>query len=213
MHEYVTVSSSSYDPASLASKLTEKSGDGWTVVAIVPTGGDVTAFLSRETSGSGSSSATRSSTTVTVTETPAAVIDSGDVPAVQAAEPAPHIVEVAQAPEPVAEPAGWAVAPEATPAAATATQTGVVTPGAQSAPAAATQPQAVAPVAVAPAAVAPVAVAPAAATPAPAAVAPAVPAGWYADPAGRFELRYWDGGTWTEHVSRAGQQFTDPPVA
>jgi hypothetical protein len=46
-----------------------------------------------------------------------------------------------------------------------------------------------------------------------AAAAPAVPAGWYADPAGRFELRYWDGGTWTEHVSRAGQQFTDAPVA
>ena len=53
---------------------------------------------------------------------------------------------------------------------------------------------------------------PAAAAPA-AAATPAVPAGWYADPAGRFELRYWDGGTWTEHVSRAGQQFTDPPVA
>jgi hypothetical protein len=47
----------------------------------------------------------------------------------------------------------------------------------------------------------------------PAPVPPAVPAGWYADPAGRFELRYWDGGTWTEHVSRAGQQYTDPPVA
>ena len=42
---------------------------------------------------------------------------------------------------------------------------------------------------------------------------PAVPAGWYADPAGRFELRYWDGSAWTEHVSRAGQQYTDPPVA
>jgi hypothetical protein len=41
----------------------------------------------------------------------------------------------------------------------------------------------------------------------------AVPAGWYADPSGRFELRYWDGSAWTEHVSRAGQQFTDPPVA
>ena len=45
------------------------------------------------------------------------------------------------------------------------------------------------------------------------AATPQVPAGWYADPAGRFELRYWDGSTWTEHVSRAGQQFTDPPVA
>ena len=42
---------------------------------------------------------------------------------------------------------------------------------------------------------------------------PSVPAGWYADPAGRYELRYWDGTAWTEHVSRAGQQYTDPPVA
>lgn len=39
------------------------------------------------------------------------------------------------------------------------------------------------------------------------------PAGWYADPADRFELRYWDGGQWTEHVARQGQQYTDPPVA
>jgi hypothetical protein len=40
-----------------------------------------------------------------------------------------------------------------------------------------------------------------------------VPAGWYADPSSRYELRYWDGNQWTEHVSRAGQQYTDPPVA
>ncbi len=40
-----------------------------------------------------------------------------------------------------------------------------------------------------------------------------VPAGWYADPSGRFELRYWDGSQWTEHVARGGQQYTDPPVA
>ena len=56
----------------------------------------------------------------------------------------------------------------------------------------------------------------AAAEPAVAEAAPAestVPAGWYADPSGRYELRYWDGNAWTEHVSRAGQQFTDPPVA
>lgn len=44
-------------------------------------------------------------------------------------------------------------------------------------------------------------------------VAPAVPAAWYKDPSGRFELRYWNGTTWTEHVSRNGQQFTDQPVA
>ena len=41
----------------------------------------------------------------------------------------------------------------------------------------------------------------------------AVPAAWYADPSSRFELRYWNGKEWTEHVARAGQQFTDPPVA
>ncbi len=54
---------------------------------------------------------------------------------------------------------------------------------------------------------------PSTATAAAAASSSTVPAGWYADPAGRFDLRYWDGNTWTEHVSRAGQQFTDPPVA
>jgi len=42
---------------------------------------------------------------------------------------------------------------------------------------------------------------------------PAVPAAWYKDPSGRYELRYWNGTTWTEHVARGGQQFTDPPVA
>ena len=39
------------------------------------------------------------------------------------------------------------------------------------------------------------------------------PAAWYADPSGRYELRYWDGNEWTEHVARSGQQFVDPPVA
>lgn len=146
MHEFATVSASSKDPAALADQLTEKSAEGWSVVSIVPTGGDVTAFLSRAGGAA---------------EAPA--------PA-PAAEPAPA---------PVAEPAGWAVAPE---------------PSTQSmAPIADPTP------------------APNAYQPAPA--ASAVPAGWYADPAGRFELRYWDGGTWTEHVSRAGQQYTDPPVA
>ena len=46
-----------------------------------------------------------------------------------------------------------------------------------------------------------------------AAATPAVPAAWYKDPSGRYELRYWNGTAWTEHVARAGQQFTDPPVA
>ncbi len=183
MNEFVTVSSSSYDPASLAAQLTEKSAAGWTVVAIVPTGGDVTAFLSRAGSAA-----------------PAV-----DAPVVMMAESAPEIAPMPEAaPEPVAEPDGWAVAPAAAPAAAE------YTPAPSNAPATVIQ-SSMSPIGgeqnynagnyqaqpTAPAA----------------AAAPAVPAGWYADPAGRFELRYWDGGTWTEHVSRAGQQFTDAPVA
>lgn len=55
--------------------------------------------------------------------------------------------------------------------------------------------------------------APAASVSAAPATSGAAPAAWYADPSGRFELRYWDGKEWTEHVARGGQQFTDPPVA
>lgn len=40
-----------------------------------------------------------------------------------------------------------------------------------------------------------------------------VPASWQPDPSHRHELRYWDGTRWTEHVSDAGRQSTDPPVA
>lgn len=39
---------------------------------------------------------------------------------------------------------------------------------------------------------------------------PSVPAGWHPDPMGRHEHRYWDGTTWTEHVSTGGVQATDP---
>ena len=42
--------------------------------------------------------------------------------------------------------------------------------------------------------------------------APAVPPAWHPDPFGRFELRYYDGTAWTEHVSTHGQQHVDPPV-
>ena len=34
-------------------------------------------------------------------------------------------------------------------------------------------------------------------------------ANWYPDPTGRFELRYWDGARWTDHVSTRGAQTTD----
>jgi Protein of unknown function (DUF2510) len=38
----------------------------------------------------------------------------------------------------------------------------------------------------------------------------AVPAGWFADPSRRHELRYWDGQRWTEQVSDRGTQTVDP---
>jgi uncharacterized protein YxjI len=38
---------------------------------------------------------------------------------------------------------------------------------------------------------------------------PTVPPGWYPDPAGRHEYRYWDGVIWTDHVSSHGRQSTD----
>ena len=155
MYEYITVNTSSYDPAGLAAKLTEKSSEGWAVVAIVPTGGDVTAFLSRP-----ASAAVEVAPAEAVAETVVEAVVETAVPETPA--------------EAVSEPAGWAAVAE---------------------PETEPEPEVVVPAAVA------------------GAVAPAVPAGWYADPAGRFELRYWDANQWTEHVSRAGQQSTDPPVA
>ena len=44
----------------------------------------------------------------------------------------------------------------------------------------------------------------------PVAAPASVASGWYADPAGRFELRYWDGDRWTASVARDGRQTTDP---
>jgi Protein of unknown function (DUF2510) len=38
-------------------------------------------------------------------------------------------------------------------------------------------------------------------------------AGWYPDPTGRGEQRYWDGNAWTDHATRAGVQGTDPASA
>lgn len=34
--------------------------------------------------------------------------------------------------------------------------------------------------------------------------------GWYADPLGRFELRYYNGANWTADVSTGGDRFVDP---
>ena len=34
--------------------------------------------------------------------------------------------------------------------------------------------------------------------------------GFFEDPLGRHELRYWDGNRWTEYVKERGERFTDP---
>lgn len=168
MQDFSSISVSSYEAGSLADRLTEQSHDGWHVVAIVPTGSTVTAYLCREAEG-------------------AAVAEP------EIAEP--EIAEPESTPEPTPEPT---IEPEPTFAAV------VPEPAAEPAPEAASSEPVSADVATA---------AETNTSDATATTAGAAPAGWYADPAGRFELRYWDGGQWTEHVSRAGQQYTDPPVA
>ena len=37
--------------------------------------------------------------------------------------------------------------------------------------------------------------------------------GWYPDPTGRHEVRYWDGGRWTERVADNGVETTETPAA
>lgn len=39
--------------------------------------------------------------------------------------------------------------------------------------------------------------------------------GWYPDPSGRFDKRYWNGRAWTFHVGREADKSTDrdPPTA
>jgi len=207
MFEYASVSASSYDIDSLVAKLNERSASGWEVVSVVSTGGEVSAILRRESSGSSMVDAASSSASSTAS---AAMVDVAPAP-----EPAPAVA-------PVSEPAGWAVAPE---------------PAAEPAPVASYEPAAAAsyepaaaasyePAAAASyepaqttsydtaAAVSPIEVSTPQATVQPAAApASAIPAGWFPDPSTRFEMRYWDGTAWTEHVARQGQQFTDPPVA
>lgn len=197
MQEFSSISVSSYEAGTLADQLTEQSGAGWSVVAIVPTGSTVTAYLSRDADG---------------TDAPADAVSAAtpSAPTAESSEPTPAEPVAAEpvaddVPEPAAEAAGWAAgaATAATdtteaPAAEAATPS-IADTGADEHFTVASEPAAEA---AAPAAMG-----------AAAAGAGAAPAGWYADPSSRFELRYWDGSQWTEHVSRAGQQYTDPPVA
>jgi hypothetical protein len=203
MQEFSSISVSSYDAASLAGKLTEKSAEGWDVVAIVSAGTNVTAYLSRAASegvdqgGTSEDVATSTTDGSTDTGSPAPSTYEPILPIGGESEPS--------TPSPVEEPAGWASEPEPTPAAPTpepATSWSSTT----------TEPSPAAP-SPEPVPVAPEPEPEPEPEPQPVQTAAAAPAGWYADPSGRYELRYWDGSQWTEHVSRAGQQYTDPPVA
>ncbi|MDW3215768.1 MAG: DUF2510 domain-containing protein [Ilumatobacteraceae bacterium] len=182
MQEYSSISVSSYEAGTLADQLTEQSRAGWTVVAIVPTGSSVTAYLSRDADGTGHSNQ-RDMPVVAATPTP---IDTG-------ADSAPADEPADTPSDPVAETPGWAAGVSTTAAdePVSGDDTGDHFTVADE-PAAETAPTELGGAA---------------------AGAGAAPAGWYADPSSRFELRYWDGTQWTEHVSRAGQQYTDPPVA
>jgi hypothetical protein len=191
MQEFSSVTASSYDADSLTPLLNAKASEGWTVVTIVSAGTNIVAYLSRDTDEL--DMIEEAEVELAVDE---AIVEEA---AVEVAEEEALVEEVAAAEVAAAEPAGWAVAPESeTPGAADDSLAGLATQvSAEPTP----EPAVAEPVIPA-------------ATPEPAPAAePAVPAGWYADPSGRFELRYWDGAAWTEHVSRAGQQFTDPPVA
>ena len=41
---------------------------------------------------------------------------------------------------------------------------------------------------------------------------PLLDQGWYADPTGRYESRFWDGQKWTGHISHYGATGKDPIV-
>ena len=195
MYEFDSVSVSAFEAAELAAILTEKSAEGWDVAGIVTAGSDVVAYLRR---ASGADSAKEDDTTeVESTEAsqPISTLSAETEPA--SAEPV--AVGTSSASDLLSTGTGASTAPDTgatgwgstTGTSSAATGWGTSDSGgagswggsAQQAPAPAAQ------------------------------TTPSVPAGWYADPAGRYELRYWDGGAWTEHVSRAGQQYTDPPVA
>ena len=210
MQEFSSVTASSYDAEALAPLLTERAAEGWDVISIVAAGANIVAYLSRD-------SADADVSAVKI-ETEAAPTLPGD-----------H-APVSDAAADADEPAGWGTAPDNDVAEranedANAISGGVVAAGAAGVAAATGAQDDVGELAADAAAgavsnviaesadaAAEAATATDAATAA-AAAASTVPAGWYADPSSRYELRYWDGNAWTEHVSRAGQQFTDPPVA
>jgi hypothetical protein len=199
MQEFSSISVSSYEAGSLAERLTEQSRDGWHVVAVVPTGSTITAYLCREAD----SAAATSSADAATTDEPAESFAGGESAEPAADEPEPVLATTAAAitPEPASEPAPEPVGDSLLAGLATAESAADANAPTEPTSEGSTESTSEATTTAT------------ASDTAAAATAGAAPAGWYADPSGRFELRYWDGGQWTEHVSRAGQQYTDPPVA
>jgi hypothetical protein len=210
MFEYDSVSASAYDANSLVGKLNEKASDGWEVVSIVPTGGEVTAFLKRS-AAAGSDGQAAAATGPEMEAAALAVVAPVSEPAGWASEPSTTAADDAGASTESAWAAGAAGA-----AGAAAVEDTVAEPEAPAVPEAVAivEPEPTPVPAPTPATEPEPSYAAAASAPAAAAASvPTTPAGWYPDPSGRYEMRYWDGDKWTEHVSRQGQTYTDPPVA
>jgi hypothetical protein len=195
MYEFDSVSVSAFEAAELAAILTAKSAEGWDVAGVVTAGSDVVAYLRR---ASGADAAKEDDTTeVESTEEsqPISTLSAETEPAsaepVAAGTSSPSDLLSTGTGASTAADSGGTGWGSTTGTSSAATGWGTSDSGSAGSWGGSAQQ----------------ATAPAAQT------TPSVPAGWYADPAGRYELRYWDGGAWTEHVSRAGQQYTDPPVA
>jgi hypothetical protein len=194
MYEFDSVSVSAFEAAELAATLTAKSAEGWDVAGIVTAGSDVVAYLRRATGTEAAKQDDTTSYESAEESQPVSAPSAESMPA--AAEPvaaSASATDLLAGGSGASTPAGTGGTGWGTATDTSSSTTGWGTSdssGSGSWGGSAQQ------------------------TTAPAAQStPSVPAGWYADPAGRFELRYWDGGAWTEHVSRAGQQYTDPPVA
>jgi hypothetical protein len=221
MQEFSSVTASSYDAESLAPMLTEKAQEGWSVVSIVSAGTSVVAYLMRDADAAPADARPDTVAVDTDTDTDDAAADvADDVTTISPTLPdevsTPEVPEVEASPEAATaveasgEPAGWGAAPAEPTISEAAT---AVSDDEDSNLGAVAGAAAVNDAATGEATSAADADATDTAKAATDDAASGVPAGWYADPSGRFELRYWDGNAWTEHVSRAGQQYTDPPVA
>ena len=239
MVEYASVRSSLYDIDSLVSQLNERSGDGWEVVQILPTGGDVTAVLRRsdEPVAEAGADDTAGVAAVVAVDEEAAAIDAGDVARRSVVEEIvadpvteePVVEEIVvgrgavAVEEPVVEePAGWAAAPvvadavaepettaDEAPAARSAGDTSTYAPVAEETPAPEPEPVAAAAAVAAEPAPAP---APPSPPPAPGRSQPSRRAGTPI----RRAASSCATGTATPGPStsaRQGQMYTDPPVA